>query len=166
MTSYCTRRRPRHPPFHGSSVAKTYKTRPRIKLARFSFLATSVQHPGKHLLGLARRFGQWHVDDRVLVLPVERTAGIDDGSAVGKVALRLFLRRNRRIERCRPGVTDKIDRRHRVRARAYRPHQLFEVGYINVVVDHDHILAGIRDRTAHGCEMSGLAGVPWITLLD
>ena len=46
------------------------------------------------------------------------------------------------------------------------PDYLFEVRYIDIVVDHDCVTAAIGSDAAHGGDMAGLASVAGITLVD
>src|SRR5262249_29140309 len=86
--------------------------------------------------------------------------------AVGEVADRLALGLDARIERGRPGVADNVDRARGVRARKHGPDQLFEIGHVDVVVDHDHIAPAIGADVAHGRDMAGLLGMTGIALVD
>src|SRR3954469_19850050 len=103
---------------------------------------------------------------RELVAPVPGAAGVDDRSAVGEVTGRLALGLDARIERRRPGVADDVDRGGRVRAREQGPHQLLEIGDVDVVVDHDHVSPAIGTDMAHGGDMAGLLGMAGIALVD
>src|SRR3979411_2501514 len=85
-----------------------------------------------------------------LVAPMPGTAGLDARPAVGEGAGRLALRLDARIERRRPGVADDVDRGGGVRAREHGPDKLFEIGDVDVVVDHDHVTPAIGADVAHG----------------
>ena len=65
------------------------------------------------------------VCDRVVVLPVEGFAGVDDGAAVGDVAVGFLFRRQPWIGGGRPGAFDNIDGGRRVTSGAHGPNQLF-----------------------------------------
>src|SRR5262245_59855102 len=114
----------------------------------------------------AALFRRGHVHLGEFVAPVPGPAGIDDRPAVGGVADRLALGFDARIERGRPGVADDVDRGGGVRAREHGPDQLFEIGHIDVVVDHDHVAAAIGADVAHGRDMAGLLGMAGIALVD
>ena len=53
-------------------------------------------------------------------------------------------RTHHRIENIRAGVIDERDRADRIAARADRPHDIFEVHDIDVVVDDDHVACRVR----------------------
>src|SRR5713226_9604519 len=71
----------------------------------------------------ARRLRRRRVHLGELVAPMPGTTRIDDGTAVGEVALGLALRLDARIERRAPGIVDDVDRGRRIGARQHRPDQ-------------------------------------------
>ena len=83
---------------------------------------TLFEHPGKELSRFFRRLGSGHVHDGILVLPVKRSAGVDNGPRVGKIALLLLPRWDGRIEGGRPRIRDDVDRSGGIRPRAHGPH--------------------------------------------
>src|ERR1700750_2487914 len=64
---------------------------------------------------------------RVRIPPMPRSAGIDDGAAVGEILKGSALRINPRIKRRAPRVGDDVDGRGRIRPGAHRPDELLEI---------------------------------------
>ncbi len=113
-----------------------------------------------------RGLGRRCIDLGKLVAPVPRAASVDDGAAIGEVALRLALGLDARVERRRPSIMDDVDRGRGIGSGEHRPDQLLEVRHIDVVVGDDHVATCIGTRVAHGGDVSRLDGVPRVALLD
>src|SRR5262245_7067593 len=107
-----------------------------------------------------------HVNFREFVAPMPGPAGIDDRAAVGVVAGRLALGLDTRVEGGRPGVAYDVDRSRGVGAGEHRPRQLFQVGYVDVVVDHDDVAPAISADVAHGRHVAHLLAMAGIALTD
>src|SRR5438270_6597047 len=73
---------------------------------------------------------------------------------------------NRRIQRPAPGPFDDVERALRIRARADCPHNLVEIGDVDILVDDDDDPAEIGTRATHGRDVTGLACMPRVSLLD
>jgi hypothetical protein len=69
-----------------------------------------LQQIAKALSREARGLGGRCIDLRKFVAPVPRTARIDDGAAVGEIALRLALGLDTRVEWRRPSIMNNVDR--------------------------------------------------------
>ena len=58
------------------------------------------KHPREELFRLFGRFGQWHIHDRIPVLPMEGPAGIDDRPRIGEIPFLLLPGWNGGVQGC------------------------------------------------------------------
>ena len=75
-------------------------------------------------------------------------------------------RTHHRIEKIRAGMVEERDRADRIAARAHRPHHVFEVHDIDIVVDDDHVAGGVRRLEELGGNDRGLARLAVVGLLE
>src|SRR3981189_14343 len=98
--------------FVGGAKARTVPC-PRVarRWARFAWptLLQLLQQIPESLPRQAGGFGGGGVDLGKLVAPVPGPAGVDDGAAVGEIALGLALGLDARVERRAPGVVGDVD---------------------------------------------------------
>src|SRR5215470_7144288 len=98
---------------------------------------------------------------RELVDPGERLDGLDDELGMGGDAAFLGFGRDARIERGTPGIADDVGLLGRLAARRYRPHNVGEVGRVDVVVHHHHEAPHIG---VGGSDQRGALGVAVVAL--
>src|SRR5205807_3358515 len=99
---------------------------------------------------------------RKLVAPLPRPRRVDDHARV----VALDVRRDGRIERAGPGPVDDVEGALGIRTGQHGPHDVVDVGDIDVLVHHDDDAAQVRADAAHRGDVSGLPGVPRVALLD
>ncbi len=75
-------------------------------------------------------------------------------------------RTHHRIEKIRARVVDERDRPDRIAARAHRPHDVFEVHDIDIVVDDDHVTRRVRRLEELRSDDRRLARLAVIRLLE
>ena len=71
-------------------------------------------------------------------------AGVDQRAGARVASILVEARAHHRIEKIRARVVDERDGADRIAARANRPHDVFEVHDVNVVVNNDHVACWVR----------------------
>ena len=79
---------------------------------------------------------------------------------------RVTTRVDAEVERRTPGSFNKVDGCSRVGTRQHGPNPLVQVGYVDIFVTHDHVLAAISAHVTLTGDVTRLLGMPGITLLD
>ena len=129
-------------------------------------LLDALGDPSPFFLGPPTELRRRAVDDRELIAPFPGTGGINDGAGIHHLPGLLVLGRNARVERRGPGARDDVDAGGRIGTSRNGPHQLFEIGHVNIVIHNDDVAAGIGPDVAHGRDVTRLPGVAGIELLD
>src|SRR5438132_11191322 len=147
-------------PFAESFADRSYiRGLAQLPVARMRLVAQQVAEP---LLRLALDLGARGVDRREVRLPLPRPGRVDDRPR----AVALAVLRDARVERTAPRAFDDVDGLHRVGPRAHGPDDVVEVHHVDVVVDDDDVAAEVRARVPGRGEVSHLAGMPRVALLD
>src|SRR4030081_735331 len=136
--------------------------RPYDVVAEHTCLATALQDPAPPLARNPLLFGRRSDRGRKLLLPLPWTRRVDDEAAVKTLLAGL----NRRIERSAPRAMDDVQAALGIRARAHGPHDLVQVGDVDVLVDDDGDAAEIGARTALASDVARLTRVARVALLD
>src|SRR5438132_7891105 len=97
-----------------------------------------------------------------LAHPFIRPARIDDGAR----AVTLLTFRNDWIKRPAPTAPNCFNVDLRIRARRQRPQHIVRIGYVDVIIDYDHVTTEVSARVAVGGNHSRLLCVTGIALLD
>ncbi len=95
-------------------------------------------------------------------MPFERLRRVDEQARVEALVVGV----DGGVERARPRAVDDVERRFGVRAREDRPHDVVQVGDVDVLVHDDDHAAEIRADAAHRRDVRGLPRVAGIALLD
>src|SRR5438045_201531 len=106
--------------------------------------------------------GAWRVHRWKVRAPLEWPGRVDDRAR----AVALAVLRYARVERSAPRSLDDVDGVDWIRTRAHRPHDVVQVHHVDVVVDDDDVAPEVRAGVHGRREMTDLARVSRVALLD